>query len=170
MAQDPAEAKRDESAPLVLYAAALLVVGASVAVPAVLLVGADREPAMTRDGVAEAGATAMVQAQAAPLASAHGLPGEGEDAGMGANANAAAPKASASAEAIGPGFFTIRTTPSARVTDRGRVLCTSTPCAKLPLSPGVHTITLENKDESLKTVINVTIVSGEITSKRVTLK
>jgi serine/threonine-protein kinase len=154
-----------------LYAAALVVVGASVAVPAVLLVGAEREPAMTRDGALDAGVAQVVQAQPVALASAHNAPGEGEDAGhANANANAVAPKASASAEASGPGFFTIRTTPSARVTDRGRVLCTSTPCAKLPLAPGVHTITLENREESLKNVISVTIVSGEITSKRVTLK
>jgi hypothetical protein len=52
----------------------------------------------------------------------------------------------------------------------GRVLCTATPCSKLALPAGQHTLTLENKEDSSKTVVTVTITSGETTVKRVKLK
>ena len=168
---------RTESSPYLLYAAILVVVGASVAVPAGLWL-ANREPPVVGVGGADAGVSPMAHAGAGASGSAHS-PSD-EDAGAatatatatadaGAKASASA-SASAKPEATGPGFLTISTSPSARVSEKGRVMCTSTPCARLPLSAGSHTITLENKEESMKSVIVVTITSGEITSKRVTLK
>ena len=177
----PAEAKRKESSPYLLYAAVLLVVGVSAVLPVVLLREGSGEAIVSVDG-GPTPATAVVVAsvvQTAPLPVAAAIVAPSPDADAGPRAVTTAPatasaaasaKPVASAEANGPGFLTIRTTPPSRVTEHGRVLCTTTPCAKLPLPAGTHSITLENKEEAMKTTIVVTITSGEITSKRVTLK
>jgi eukaryotic-like serine/threonine-protein kinase len=170
----------NESAPYGLAAAVILVVGASAAIPAALFVSASAEPAVAAAGAADA----------SPPAPARTPTTEREDAGAAAPLASAAPSsapatptpppppsgtpsakpAASDAEASGPGFLTIITTPPAKASVHGRVLCTTTPCSKLALPAGSHTLTLENKEDASKTIVTVTVTSGETTVKRVKLK
>jgi serine/threonine-protein kinase len=61
--------------------------------------------------------------------------------------------------------LTINVYPWARVSEGGRQLCAATPCNKIPLSPGPHTLTLENPDQGMKQTTTVTIKSGETTTR-----
>ncbi len=63
------------------------------------------------------------------------------------------------------GFLTLDTYPWSRVSENGRPLGT-TPLVRVPLSPGVHTLTLENPAEGVKKTTTITIKSGENLSKR----
>jgi serine/threonine-protein kinase len=83
---------------------------------------------------------------------------------------AAHPPAPAPVEEKEPGFLTISVYPWARVSEGGRVLCASTPCNKVPLPPGVHTLTLENPDQGMKQSTTVTIKSGETTARAIGFK
>lgn len=69
-----------------------------------------------------------------------------------------------------PGFLTINVYPWAKVSEGGRVLCAATPCNKIPLSPGTHTLTLENSDQGVKQTTTVVIKSGETTTRALGLK
>ena len=69
-----------------------------------------------------------------------------------------------------PGFLTINVYPWAKVSEGGRVLCAATPCNKVPLSPGAHTLTLENPDQGVKQTTSVFIKSGETTTRAIGLK
>ena len=162
-----------------LFTAAIVVVGVAAAVPTALFLQTNREPRAAVTSEPEPRVSSMVPAEPVPVPPAPSVASvassEREDAGppkaiVDAGAKSVASAKAPSADAEGPGFLTINTVPPARVSERGRVLCTTTPCAKLPLSPGAHTITLENKEDSIKTVIVVAITSGETTSRRVTLK
>lgn len=193
MKNAPADEKSSGGPPYLLFAA-LVAVGASVAFPVMLLVDA-RVTEQPRGALVADAATALVAADAGPAvavaeAAATTPPArDGDDAGVVAPASASAstatsaaangdagakPAASAKPEASAdpnaPGFLTIHSTPTGRVSERGRVLCTTTPCQKLKLPPGPHTITIENKDEAVQAKIVVTIVSGETAARRVTLK
>jgi serine/threonine-protein kinase len=68
------------------------------------------------------------------------------------------------------GFLTISVTPWAKVTEGGRVICSATPCNKVPLGPGTHTLTLENSEQGLKQTVTVNIKSGETTAKAYAFK
>ncbi len=88
----------------------------------------------------------------------------------------AAPKPSASevpsapsTAAPDPGFLTFDTYPFTKVSENGRALGT-TPLVHVALTPGAHTLTVENADQGIKTAVTVTIKSGETTTKRVGLK
>ena len=69
-----------------------------------------------------------------------------------------------------PGFLTINVYPWAKVSEGGRVLCAATPCNKIPLSPGSHTLTLENPDQGTKQSTTVTIKSGDTTTRAIGFK
>jgi serine/threonine-protein kinase len=69
-----------------------------------------------------------------------------------------------------PGFLTINVYPWAKVSEGGRVLCAATPCSKLQLSAGSHTLTLENPEQGMKQTTTVTIKSGETTTRAIGFK
>ncbi len=68
----------------------------------------------------------------------------------------------------GPGFLTLDTVPWTRL-GGGRSLGT-TPIIGVSLSPGPHTLVLENPGEGIQTTVNVNIKSGEKTGRRLVLK
>jgi serine/threonine-protein kinase len=86
-----------------------------------------------------------------------------------ATASTAAPSATNPDENKGPGFLTLDTYPWTRVSEGGRVLGT-TPLIRVPLSPGGHTLLLENPEQGIKQYYSVTIKSGENVSRRLGLK
>ena len=69
-----------------------------------------------------------------------------------------------------PGFLTINVYPWAKVSEGGRVLCAATPCNKIPLSPGTHTLQLENPEQGVKQSTTVTIKSGETATRAIGFK
>jgi serine/threonine-protein kinase len=69
-----------------------------------------------------------------------------------------------------PGFLTINVYPWAKVSEGGRVLCAATPCNKIALSPGTHTLTLDNPEQGMKQTTSVTIKSGETTTRAIGFK
>jgi serine/threonine protein kinase len=74
------------------------------------------------------------------------------------------------AEEKDPGFLTISVYPWAKVSEGGRVICAATPCNKIPLSPGSHTLTLENPEQGMKQATTVTIKSGDTTIRAIGFK
>jgi len=68
-----------------------------------------------------------------------------------------------------PGFLTISTSPWSKVTEGGKVICATTPCVKVPMSPGNHVLTLENTEKGIKKTHPVTIKSGEVTPKNIAI-
>ena len=69
-----------------------------------------------------------------------------------------------------PGFLTINVYPWAKVSEGGRTLCAATPCNKIPLSPGSHTLLLENPEQGMKQSTTVTIKSGETATRAIGFK
>ena len=69
-----------------------------------------------------------------------------------------------------PGFLTINVYPWAKVSEGGRVICAATPCNKISLSPGTHTLTLDNPEQGMKQTTSVTIKSGETTTRAIGFK
>jgi serine/threonine-protein kinase len=65
----------------------------------------------------------------------------------------------------GLGFLTLDTYPWTQVAENGRLLGT-TPLVGVPLSPGTHTLTLENPDQQMRRSYTVTIKSGETVARR----
>ena len=65
------------------------------------------------------------------------------------------------------GFLTINVYPWAKVSEGGRVLCAATPCNKIPLSPGPHTLQLENSEQGMKQSTTVVIKSGDTTTRAI---
>jgi serine/threonine-protein kinase len=72
-------------------------------------------------------------------------------------------------EDTGPGFLSFDTFPWTHVSEGGRSLGT-TPLFHVSLSPGTHTLVLENADQGIHTSYTVSIKSGESVSKRIGLK
>ncbi len=68
------------------------------------------------------------------------------------------------------GFLTINVYPWAKVSEGGRVVCAATPCNKIPLSPGSHTLQLENAEQGMKQSTTVQIKSGETTARAIGFK
>ncbi len=81
-----------------------------------------------------------------------------------------APAAANPAEKEEPGYLTVSSYPWAKVTVGTRVICAATPCTKVPLSPGQHTLVFENAEKGLKQAIPVVVKSGEETKKTVGLQ
>jgi eukaryotic-like serine/threonine-protein kinase len=69
-----------------------------------------------------------------------------------------------------PGFLTVNSYPWAKVTEGGRVICSATPCNKVSMSVGNHSLLFENAEQGFKQVVNVTIKSGETTTRAVAFK
>lgn len=69
-----------------------------------------------------------------------------------------------------PGFVTLNSYPWSKVTEGGRVICPATPCNKVQMSPGSHTLTFENSEQGLKQSTSVTIKSGETVTRNLGLK
>ncbi|MDB5217616.1 MAG: serine/threonine protein kinase, partial [Myxococcaceae bacterium] len=74
------------------------------------------------------------------------------------------------AEDKDPGFLTINVYPWAKVSEGGRVICAATPCNKVSMSPGSHTLTLENPDQGMKQTTTVVIKSGDTTVRAIGFK
>jgi serine/threonine-protein kinase len=71
--------------------------------------------------------------------------------------------------ATDPGFLTLNTYPFTRVSEGGRSLGV-TPLVRVSLSPGAHTLTLENSEQGIKESTTVVIKSGETTTKQLAFK
>jgi serine/threonine-protein kinase len=70
-----------------------------------------------------------------------------------------------------PGFVTVSAYPWAKVTEGGRVVCAVTPCSKVPMSPGAHTLMFENGESpGQRQSITVQVRSGETSAKNVGFK
>ncbi len=70
-----------------------------------------------------------------------------------------------------PGFVTVSAYPWAKVTEGGRVVCPVTPCNKVQMTPGAHTLTFENGEApGQKQTVTVQIRSGETSTKNVGFK
>ncbi|MBX3222051.1 MAG: serine/threonine protein kinase [Labilithrix sp.] len=70
-----------------------------------------------------------------------------------------------------PGFVTVSAYPWAKVTEGGRVICSVTPCSKVSMPPGTHTLTFENGETpGQKQTVTVTVRSGETSTKNVGFK
>ena len=50
------------------------------------------------------------------------------------------------------------------------MVCAATPCNKIPLSPGSHTLQLENPEQGMKQSTTVQIKSGETTARAIGFK
>ena len=129
-----------------------------------------------RDTTPPASATAEPNVTAAPGPSpkrfawpsvAHGLPPTAPTKPTGGAP--ASPATTSEGDTSGPGFLTLDTVPWTRVSEAGRSLGT-TPILGVALSPGQHTLTLENPGEGIRTSLSVNIKSGERTSRRMMLK
>ncbi|HVJ93992.1 MAG TPA: hypothetical protein VM580_29585, partial [Labilithrix sp.] len=70
-----------------------------------------------------------------------------------------------------PGFVTVSAYPWAKVTEGGKVICAVTPCSKVAMSPGAHTLIFENGEApGQKQTIVVQVKSGETAAKNVGFK
>ncbi len=69
-----------------------------------------------------------------------------------------------------PGFVTLSSYPWSKVTEGGRVICPATPCNKVQMSPGPHTLVFENSEQGLKQSTSVMIKSGETVVRNLGLK
>ena len=67
--------------------------------------------------------------------------------------------------------MTVSAYPWAKVTENGRVICPVTPCNKVQMAPGSHTLTFENGEAAgQKQTVTVQIKSGETSTKNVGFK
>ncbi|HRG97571.1 MAG TPA: hypothetical protein PLR99_15055, partial [Polyangiaceae bacterium] len=80
-----------------------------------------------------------------------------------------APKPTAAEPATEPGYLSFDTYPWTKVSEGGRALGT-TPLNRVALSPGTHTLTLENSEQGISKTHVVVIKSGETTRGRLGLK
>ncbi|MBX3259930.1 MAG: serine/threonine protein kinase [Labilithrix sp.] len=70
-----------------------------------------------------------------------------------------------------PGFVTVSAYPWAKVTEGGKVICAVTPCNKVSMSPGTHSLTFENGESpGQKQTVTVQVRSGETSTKNVGFK
>ena len=67
--------------------------------------------------------------------------------------------------------MTVSAFPWAKVTEGGKVICPVTPCNKVQMSPGAHTLTFENGEApGQKQTVSVQVKSGETATKNVGFK
>jgi serine/threonine-protein kinase len=76
-----------------------------------------------------------------------------------------APKDEPTNNAEAPGYFTIDTYPWTNVSIDGRAVG-QTPIVKVPVSPGTHTVVLENPTDNIRQATTINVKSGESISKR----
>lgn len=70
-----------------------------------------------------------------------------------------------------PGFVTVSAYPWAKVSEGGTVVCPITPCNKVQMSAGTHSLTFENGESpGQKQVVTVVVKSGETSTKNVGFK
>ena len=70
-----------------------------------------------------------------------------------------------------PGFVTVSSYPWAKVSEGGKVVCPVTPCNKVQMAPGAHTLVFENGvDPTQKQSLAVSVKSGETSTKSVGFK
>jgi serine/threonine-protein kinase len=70
-----------------------------------------------------------------------------------------------------PGSVTLSAYPYAKVSEGSKVICAATPCNRVSMSPGPHTLTFENGvDPSQKQTVTVVVKSGENTPKTIGFK
>jgi hypothetical protein len=69
-----------------------------------------------------------------------------------------------------PGFVNVVSRPWTRVTENGRVLCVTTPCARIPLQPGAHTLTFENEERGAKRSETVIVTADKLKTVSVVLE
>ena len=70
-----------------------------------------------------------------------------------------------------PGFVTMSAYPWAKVSEGAKVVCPVTPCNKVQMTPGAHTLTFENGvDPGQKQTLTVQVKSGETVGKTVGFK
>jgi serine/threonine-protein kinase len=82
-----------------------------------------------------------------------------------------APPPQPAAEPAEPGYVTVNAYPWAKVTEGAKVICPATPCNKVQMSPGAHTLTFENgADPSQKQTVTVQVKAGETTPKNIGFK
>ncbi len=68
-----------------------------------------------------------------------------------------------------PGFLTVSSYPWAKVTEGGKVICPVTPCNKVQMSPGPHSLTFET-EQGQKQTVSVVVKSNETSTKNVGFK
>lgn len=68
-----------------------------------------------------------------------------------------------------PGFLNLAAYPWAQVTENAKALCV-TPCVKMSMTPGSHTLVLENAEHGMRRTVVVHIKSGETTAKSIALE
>jgi serine/threonine protein kinase len=173
-----------------LAAVAIVVLGLRKKAPAQPLTGANDTPQTAISGVAAPILTGSATVAAEPSATASSTAAEPSSAAppvatarvapphhvssrptpAAAPVKTAAPAAPAPVEKEEPGFLTISSYPWAKVYENGRVVCSATPCNRLQLSAGNHTLLLENADQGVKQSVTVTIKSGEVTTRAVAFK
>ncbi|MBK6463705.1 MAG: protein kinase [Myxococcales bacterium] len=108
-------------------------------------------------------------ASSAPPAPTPHVPTAGSTRAPATAKPAPAPKPTAVEPAVEPGYLSFDTYPWTRVSDGGRALGT-TPLNRVALSPGTHTLTLENPEQGISKTHVVVIKSGETTRGRLGLK
>ncbi len=133
--------------------------------PTAIVVGSGLADAAAWIANSAASASASAPASSAPVAPSPKPLGSVKTAG-GAAPVKPAPVAEPAAE---PGFLSFDTYPWTKVSEGGRSLGT-TPLNRVPLSPGTHTLTLENAEQGITKTHVVVIKSGETTRGRLGLK
>jgi len=131
-------------------------------------VGAESAPAVVAEAAATPPATGAVTAP--PPATTKGIRPNSGGAQRNTTGARAQPPPPPPVEERENGFLTINVYPWAKVTEGGRVLCAATPCNKIPLAPGAHTLLLENAEQGMKQSTTVTIKSGETTARAIGFK
>ena len=131
-------------------------------------VASESAPAVVAESTAAPPATGAVTA--APIATTKGIRPSTGGSQRGTTGARVQPPPPPPVEERENGFLTINVYPWAKVTEGGRVLCAATPCNKIPLAPGAHTLQLENAEQGMKQSTTVTIKSGETTARAIGFK
>jgi serine/threonine protein kinase len=122
-------------------------------------------PAATDPAPAPLPVASAVPASRARVGIVHSASAHGVHASRGASA----PSPGTVAADTGPGYLTLDTYPWTRVSENGRVLGT-TPLVHVALTPGQHTLALENSELGIRQTYQATIVSGATATRRLGLR
>lgn len=126
----------------------------------------DTKPAETKPDTKDTSAAPAAKPASAPVAQAGQVwrPNSSPSPSPAPKA-ADAPKDEPTNNAEAPGFFTIDTFPWTNVSIDGRPMG-QTPLVKVQVSPGPHTVVLENSTENIRQTTTINVKSGETVSKR----
>ena len=127
-------------------------------------------PPVDTPTTATTAASALPSAEPIPSAKVSGGKTTGGTSTRSTATHAATPPPPPPVEEKENGFLTINVYPWAKVSEGGKVLCAATPCNKIALSPGSHTLSLENPEQNMHQSTTVTIKSGETTTRAVGFK